>query len=106
MRGKSELNADALKIIVEEVIPIEETVPKFAKGFNISINSSTVTVAEIEKIKKLCVAKNDSKIVFSVMEDGNRRSQFYAPAKLPVNQESTNALTQIFGPNNVRFVLE
>ncbi len=106
VRGKSELNADALKIIVEEVIPIEETVPKFAKGFNISINSSTVTVAEIEKIKKLCVAKNDSKIVFSVMEDGNRRSQFYAPAKLPVNQESTNALTQIFGPNNVRFVLE
>ncbi len=106
VRGKSELNADALKIIVEEVIPIEETVPKFAKGFNISINTSTVSVAEIEKIKKLCVAKNDSKIVFSVMEDGARRSQFYAPAKLPVNQESTNALTQIFGPNNVRFVLE
>ncbi|MFN8358712.1 MAG: DNA polymerase III subunit alpha [Candidatus Kapaibacterium sp.] len=106
VRGKSELNADSLKIIVEEVIPIEETVPKFAKGFNISINAATVTREDIERIKPLCVAKADSKIVFSVMEEGSRRSQFYAPAKLPLTQESTNALTQIFGPNNVRFVLE
>ncbi|MBK9246714.1 MAG: DNA polymerase III subunit alpha [Ignavibacteria bacterium] len=106
VRGKSELNADSLKIVVEEVIPIEDTIPKFAKGFSISINSSTVSTDDIEKVKKLCISKNDSKIMFSVMEDGNRRSQFYAPAKLPLTQESTNALTQIFGPSNVRFVVE
>lgn len=107
VKGKSELNADALKIVVEDVLQIEEAATKLAKGYHLLLNSNTATPQEIKKVKDLCNDKNkDAKIMFSLNEDGVRVSQFYAQARLPVKPETTVHLSKLFGVQNIRFLLE
>ena len=107
VKGKSELNADALKIVVEDVLQIEEAAAKLAKGYHVLLNVNTATPQEIKKIKELCSDKSkDAKIMFSLNENGVRVSQFYAQARLPVRTETTIYLSKLFGSQNIRFLLE
>ncbi len=107
VKGKSELNADAVKIVVEEIMPIEEAAAKLAKGYHFSLDIATVSREDIEKVKQLCTDNGkDAKIMFSINEAGVRRSQFYGQARLPVQPETTLHLTKIFGSRNIRFLIE
>lgn len=107
VKGKSELNADALKIVVEDVVPIEEAAAKLAKGYHLSLDINTVSNEDIKKVKELCNdTSKDAKIMFSINEAGVRRSQFYAQARLPVRPETTSHLAKLFGTRNIRFLTD
>lgn len=107
IKGKSELNADALKIIVEEITPIEDAASKLAKGYHLSLDANIVSNDDIKKIKELCNdTSKDAKIMFSINEAGVRRSQYYAQARLPVRPETTSHLAKLFGTRNIRFLID
>jgi DNA polymerase-3 subunit alpha len=107
VKGKSELNADALKIVAEDVMPIEEAALKLAKGYHISLDVQTTSRSEIEKVKQLCNDRSkDAKLIFSLMEDGNRRSQYYAQARIAIQPDTTKILGKIFGNQNIRFIID
>jgi DNA polymerase III subunit alpha len=106
--GKSELNGENIKIVVDEIIPIEDTLTKYGKGFNIWIDYKT-KMDKIEELSELRTGEDsDNPLMFILMDKGNGKKKILRSDKsdLPYNAETLNKLTKLFGLDNVRLLTE
>jgi DNA polymerase-3 subunit alpha len=106
--GKSDLNGENIKIVIDDFMKVEDSLDKFGKGFNIWIEYDE----DIGKIKQLCEMKTgndtDNPVMFILMDKENGRKKILRSDKsdLPFNVETLNKLTKQFGLNNVRILTD
>lgn len=107
--GKSEMRDEgALKIIADEVIPLDTAIARFAKGYSLRMNVDTDSSA-LESVRSMFGTNGEKGITvsFSLLKDETPFAQYVAKdIKLPINEETAERLIKIFGRNNVRFLTE
>ncbi len=108
--GKAKIDgSDSVKITVDEVIPIEDTPKRFAKGLHISVQRDKAKPNDIQKAHQIIVAaKGTKELRFSVFDEHQQLQKRYIAQKIKVepNDAVTEELIKIFGQKNVRFVME
>ena len=99
--GKCEINGDAAKIIVDEVLTLEQAEKKFSKGYVICIRPDRVTDDHLRELKDRCNTRDaDNSISFVVMHPDGRR-QYLTTMKIKTSKETTAFLCSTFGESNV-----
>lgn len=107
--GRAELNgSSSIKVIADDVIPLEETPKRFAKGFHVTLQRNVTTPEEIATARKrLETAKGgDGSLVFSVYDNSvvpSKRYQTTAAFRIHPTHDAALELMNIFGSRNVKF---
>lgn len=107
--GKVQLRDDSVKIVSEEILPIERAIREYAKGYNIWIDLNDFDENSFNDLLKL---KSDNKeksseLYFNVFNNINNYRAYYQikDMNLKVDLETTFKISDIFGTKNVRYVL-
>ena len=108
--GKSELNSDMLRILVEKVTPIEKAVIKYAKGYRIMLPRNDDSTEKLRRMRnEYCVdKKSKTKVLFQIY-GSNRddlRSYISYDVNIPLNDEYSMKLLKLFGGKNVSFLTD
>jgi DNA polymerase-3 subunit alpha len=103
--GKGETSGDALKILVNEVIPMEKVREKYTKSISVTVNVDQVdegTVLELRKIMERHRGK--CPCYFNVVGGGLSKNSVYWTRRLPVEPSSQflSSVKQLLGPSAVR----
>ncbi len=102
--GKGELNGDVLKILVNEVFPLEKVRERFTKSIILSIDVNSVHENTISDLRTL-MEKSQGKIpcLFSVVDAGTRKV-----FKVKIGVDPAGAFVsearKMLGPEGVKFV--
>jgi DNA polymerase-3 subunit alpha len=101
--GKGEANGDMLKILVNEVIPMEKVREKYTKSVILSIDVNAVQEDTILRLRKIIEEhKGSCPCYFNVRSD--RSTSMYGTRQFSV-EPSGNFLREVramLGPDNVR----
>jgi DNA polymerase-3 subunit alpha len=102
--------SDAVSIIVDDVMKIEDTPQKFAKGLRIRVQREVSTPADIERAHNALsqFPRGKGEIFFSVFDEHQRLVQRYHAQNLKVQPSDVVAkqLMSIFGQKNVQFLMD
>jgi hypothetical protein len=102
--GKGELNGDQLKIIVNEVYPMEKVREKFARSIILSINVNDVRENTIVQLRELMEQNRGNCPCFFNVVDG-ARTRLYHSTKYSVEPSGKFAdeVSRMLGPQSVLF---
>jgi DNA polymerase-3 subunit alpha len=102
--GKGELTGESLRILVNEVYPMEKVREKFTKSVIISINLAEAREGSILQLRELLEKnKGTCPCYISVTRD-NGRTMYHAPRyAVEPSDEFVLQTRRIFGPQGVRF---
>lgn len=99
--GKCEINGDAAKIVVDEVLTLEQAEKKFSKGYVVCIRPDRVTDDHLRELKERCNTRDaEDSISFIVMHPEGKR-QYLTTMKIKTSKENTAFLCSTFGESNV-----
>jgi DNA polymerase III subunit alpha len=104
VRGKGEVNGEMLKILVNDVIPMERVREKFTKSIVLSINVNDVQEKAIVELRTLMEkSKGNCPCYFNVVQAGENK--IYHTKKYTVEPSDTfvGEARRILGPQCVRF---
>lgn len=109
--GRAELNgSSSLKIIADDVIPLEETPKRFATGFHIALQRGKTTPEEIVMARKRLASMEtgNGPLVFSIYDDSPSPVKRYRTSgfKIKPTHEAAVELMNIFGSRNVKFLTD
>jgi DNA polymerase-3 subunit alpha len=109
--GKAQTRgSDAISIVVDELLSIEDTPPRFAKGLRISVQRTITQPADIERAHAALakLPRGKAEIFFSVFDERQRLVQRYHAHGLKIQPSDAAAeeLITIFGQKNVQFLME
>jgi len=102
--GKGEVNGELLKIIVNEVDPIEKVREKFTKSIILSINVGEIQENTITELRALMEkSRGNCSCYFNVIHAGSNR--LYHTRKFTVDPSDAfvGEAKRILGPQSVRF---
>ncbi len=106
--GKSEMGNDMIKVVVDEVLSIEEAVKKYASGYKLWIDIDRHDAETINNIYNRF--QNDkapsTRILFNVYSKTNDYRKMYLAdnVHIPLDKETATELINIFGQNSVGFL--
>jgi DNA polymerase-3 subunit alpha len=103
--GKGELTGDALKILVNEVFPLEKVREKFTKSIILSINLNEVQENTVKELRELMERNSGTcPCVLNVTEAGSKK--MYQARKYSVNPSGAFVVEarRVLGADGVRFV--
>jgi DNA polymerase III subunit alpha len=98
--GKNDGNEEAIKVIVNDVISIEEVRKKFSKGVIINLNLDTVSEKDaFELVKLIEHNKGNCQCLLNLSGSGLSNNSIYLTRKYSVNpsRQFTDAVKQLFG---------
>jgi DNA polymerase-3 subunit alpha len=105
--GKGELTGDSLKIIVNEVYPMEKVREKFTKSIMLSINVNDVKEHTIVQLRELMERnKGNCTCYFNVTETGSSRMYHTRRFAVEPTSEFIGELTKMLGRQNIRLMSE
>jgi DNA polymerase III subunit alpha len=101
--GKCEINGENVKIIVDDVMTLDQARKKLPKGYVLRIHPETVDVQAMQALKARCNGSDATdRLSFCVMRpDG--MAVYDAMTTINVNDDTTSFLIETFGDQNVRF---
>ncbi len=106
--GKAELRDDGqIKITADDVIPIENAIQKYARGYNLRLEEATeeFKLQELKSMTSGSTAKGVT-LAFHIQRNGAPLMQYHAGGvPLGLDQETADRLMDLFGPSNVRFLM-
>ncbi len=105
MIGKSELDGENLKIVIEKVLPIEEAAKQFAKGYSIWLDYTNFDMAKLEELKNCCVDETaNTDILFNILNLPTAAKKRYIAhdLKIGMKRECIDKVMKIFGNDMVR----
>jgi DNA polymerase III subunit alpha len=105
MTGKNDGNEEAIKVIINEIIGIEEVRKKFAKGVIININlDATKEKDAFELVKLIEQHKGNCQCLLNLSGSGLANNSIYLTRKYTVNpsRQFTDAVKQLLGQYSVR----
>ncbi|MCX6139856.1 MAG: OB-fold nucleic acid binding domain-containing protein, partial [Candidatus Kapabacteria bacterium] len=99
--GKCEINGDAVKMVIDEVLTLEQAEKKFSKGYVVCIRPDLVIDEQLVKLKDRCNTSDaDDSLSFVVMHPEGKR-QYSTMMKIKTSKENTAFLVSTFGESNV-----
>jgi DNA polymerase-3 subunit alpha len=105
MTGKNDGNEEAIKVIVNEIIGIEEVRKKFSKGVIINLNLDTTSEKDAFELVKLIERhKGSCQCLLNLSGSGLANNSIYLTRKYTVdpNRQFTDAVKQLLGQYAVR----
>ena len=101
--GKGEVNGESLKILVNEVYPMEKVREKFTKSIILSINVNDIRENTIIELRKLLEANKGNCVCFFDVIDSDRRRK-YQSKKYTVepSDQFLEQVKKLLGPQSVR----
>jgi DNA polymerase-3 subunit alpha len=105
MTGKNDGNEEAIKVIVNEIIGIEEVRKKFSKGVIINLNLDATSEKDaFELIKLIERHKGGCQCLLNLSGSGLSNNSIYLTGKYTVdpNRQFTDAVKQLLGQYAVR----
>ena len=107
-KGKPQSDGENLKIVVDEVWPVDEYVASVAKGYNIWVDLGSANTDTIRNFQNICTSEdNRARIVFQVFDRSIQYKQDYEcnDINLDFTHKTINKVASIFGKENVRLLL-
>lgn len=104
--GKADISGETVKIIVDEVLTLEQASKKFTKGYVLRLNPDRVQLLQLEALRERCNVKDATEsLKFYVMRpDG--RVQYNSSIRTKTSKEMTAFLIETFGESNVLFDID
>ena len=103
--GKGELNGDALKILVNDVVPLEKARDKITKSVILSIDLNAVQEQTIGDLKTLMENnKGTCPCLFNVTDTGSRRMFQTRKFSVDPSKQFVTEAKRMLGPEGVRLV--
>ncbi len=101
--GKGEVNGETVKILVNEVYPMEKVREKFTKSIILSINVNDIKENTIIELRKLLEANRGNCLCFFDVIDSDRRRKYQSKKYMVEPSERfLEEVKKILGPQNVR----
>ena len=103
--GKAEQNGDALRMIVNEVYPMEKVREKFTKSIILSINVNDVRENAITELRKIAERhRGNCTCYFNIIMPNEGKTQRFQSTKYIVEptNEFISEVETILGPKSVR----
>ena len=102
--GKGEANGDALKILVNEVYPMEKVREKFTKSIILSINVSDIQENTIIQLRQLMERnKGNCPCYFNVVQAGTTKRFHTRRFAVEPSDGFVQEIRKILGPQSIRF---
>lgn len=106
VEGKGEVNGDIIKIIADDINPIESIREKFGKKIFLLLNSDEISDIALTKLRDL-MEKNrgNCNCYFNVVGKEFRQQQVYISRKYNVNlsPEFIDGVKELLGPHSIKF---
>ncbi len=107
--GRSDLSGgnDQLKVIADEVIPIDEAPDRFASGIHIHVQRDNTQPADVKKaFEFLKQARGKGEVVFSVFDEQSDLARRYRSREFTISPSTlvVMEMMKIFGQRQVRFL--
>ncbi len=105
MIGKNDGSEEAIKVIVNEIINIEEVRKKFAKSVCINLNLDSLQENKIFELIKIIEQNNGKcKCILNITGGGLVNNSIYLTRKYSIdpNQKFTNAVKQLLGEYSIK----
>ncbi len=106
--GKAEINgSDGIKVIADDVIPMEQARSRFATGLAINVQLDQVDYAAAERTYDLFKAnQGELQCIFRIYNEQRELSARYVARRFTVTptQQLMDGLMEIYGRTNVKFV--
>ena len=106
--GKSILDNDSLKITVDEILLLEETLPKYAKGYKFWLDLENCDDAKLRFFfENFCTRNHGSaKLTFNVFDKSSDYKNVYEiyDVDIPLNSETVRRLMNYFGQQSMGLV--
>ena len=104
VNGRLESSGDAIKLHVEEIIPLEEAKNKLTKKIALTVSSRSHSEQTIIELKNLFEQNIGSIPVFIGLRNKNEFKQFYTNYKIALNDQIVNKINEICGENSIKFL--
>lgn len=105
LTGRAELSNDTIRILVNKVVPLGDSIQQLAEGYKIWIDLEKFSAASLYEMKeKLCIGNSSTKVVFYLKNNGTRSIYRADGVHIEVNDENTKSLMNIFGAGGVGFI--
>jgi len=102
--GRGELNGEVLKIIVNEVYPMEKVREKFTKSIIVSININDIRENTIVQLRELMEQNRGAcPCYFSVRDEGSTKLFQSTRYAVEPTQKFLEQVTKMLGPESIRF---
>lgn len=102
--GKGEVNGELLKILVNEVDPMERVREKFTKSIILSINVNDVQEQSITELRALMEkSKGNCSCYFNVVQEGTNKLYHTRKYTVEPSDAFVGEARRILGPQSVRF---
>ncbi|MBU3742878.1 MAG: hypothetical protein FGM24_11460, partial [Candidatus Kapabacteria bacterium] len=103
--GKCEINGDNVKIIVDELMTLDQARKKLSKGYVVRIQPDQVSSEQLIAVKQRCGSSDaQDRLTFCVQRpDGMAIYDAMTPIK--VSDDTTSFLIATFGEQNIRFAV-
>jgi DNA polymerase III subunit alpha len=102
--GKGELNGDLLKILVNEVYPIEKIREKFTKSVVLSLNLKSLTESTITDLRMLMEDNRGTcPCYFSVKDERSTRLFQSTRYTVEPSDRFLEQVTRMLGPKSIQF---
>lgn len=104
--GNGEQNGEALRIIVKEIVPMENVRARFTKGVILSINIDAVQENTIAALREVAERhRGKYACVFNVVQRDEQTPLLFQTTKYVVdaNDEFVAEVERLLGPHSIRF---
>jgi DNA polymerase-3 subunit alpha len=101
--GRGELNGEVLKIIVNEVFPMEKVREKFTKSIIVSININDIRENTIVQLRELMEQNRGTcPCYFSVRDEGSTKLFQSTRYAVEPTEKFLEQVTKMLGPQSIR----
>jgi DNA polymerase-3 subunit alpha len=102
IEGKAEESADKIKLIVQDIYPIEKLHQMRAENINIEFPKEGISAEKLLAIKKLTDEfPGKTKLYFTVRDNGKTKMYFAKEIKISATDELISNLKKIVGEHNL-----
>lgn len=101
--GKAEVSGDVIKLVGEEVIPIENALRKYVSGYAVRL-SADVAEQALRDLRTRCASTDaNQSLTFIVQRPSGTSATYASSVRIHVDPATTEYLQSLFGEQNVRY---
>lgn len=100
---------DKEKIVVDDAFTISDAIHKLVAGYKLWIDTNDENINKINKLYEYCQMQNSrTRLLFNLIDNINKSNKLYIADDVPIDisLQSIEALKEIFGKNQVRFLFK
>lgn len=104
VNGKIESSGDSVKIVVEELIPLDEAKSKMTRRFGVLLDSEKHTDEQIKEFKIIIDSYEGNLPIKLMVNDSGVQRIFHLNQKVKLNDEFIQKVENLFGEDSIRYL--